>query len=261
MPIYSTTYWVDTEPLRIPSRPTKKLPNSQRILRLVTSDKWGTCGMFRPCLIHPVAPLLSLFAPLFRPFRSPVRGLRNAVTERGNPLTFLVFCSGFAFHARTAEDFLPCYSAKTGERRSSRSVARRRIMVPGSPPCSLLARSLRGRSASLRTVADDATDLHRKWLIWRGLLVMRPTISGVRPIFLPALRERGQGGGPLARPAPRRDRGHGCSRHSRASAPGTAGPCGPFRGSRGRRFENLCNWITPSFAGATGNKLITSHLR
>jgi hypothetical protein len=60
---------------------TKKLPSSQRVLQLVTSDEWGTCGMLRHCLIHPVAPLLSLLAPLFRPFRSPVCGLRSAVLE------------------------------------------------------------------------------------------------------------------------------------------------------------------------------------
>src|SRR5215469_12584849 len=47
--------------------------------------------MFRHCLNHPVTPLLSLLAPLLRPFRSPVRGLRGAVTERGKPLAFLVF--------------------------------------------------------------------------------------------------------------------------------------------------------------------------
>ena len=49
--------------------------------------------MLRHRLIHPVAPLLSLLAPLFRPFFSPVRGLRRAVTERGNPLTFLVLAA------------------------------------------------------------------------------------------------------------------------------------------------------------------------
>jgi hypothetical protein len=97
------------------SRPTKKLPNSQRILRLVTSDKTGICGMLRHCLIHPVAPLLSLLARLFRPFRSPVRGLRSAVTEPRNPLTFLVFCVDFARPAGPQKSFSPVIRAKTGE--------------------------------------------------------------------------------------------------------------------------------------------------
>jgi hypothetical protein len=59
------------------------------------------------------------------------------------------------------------------------------------PRLSLPARSLRGRPASLRTVPDGARDLLRKWLIWCALLVVRRAISGVEPIFLPALRERG----------------------------------------------------------------------
>jgi hypothetical protein len=56
---------------------------------------------------------------------------------------------------------------------------------------SLPARSLRGRPASLRTVPDGAGCLLRKRLIWHGLLVIGPAISGVEPIFLPALREPG----------------------------------------------------------------------
>ena len=59
---------------------------------------------------------------------------------------------------------------------------------------SLPARSLRGRPASLRTVPDGTGCLLRKRLIWRALLVMRPAISAVEPIFLPALRERGRVG-------------------------------------------------------------------
>ena len=105
--------------LRIPSPPTKKLPNSQRILRLVTSDKWGMCGMFRPCLIHPVTPLLSLLAALLRPFRSPVRGLRSTVTERGKPLTLFVFCSDFARPAGPQKSFSRVIRAKTGEWRTT----------------------------------------------------------------------------------------------------------------------------------------------
>jgi hypothetical protein len=59
---------------------------------------------------------------------------------------------------------------------------------------SLPARSLRGRPASLRTVPDGAGYLLRKRLIWLDSRVIRPAIWGVEPIFLPALRERGQGG-------------------------------------------------------------------
>jgi hypothetical protein len=55
---------------------------------------------------------------------------------------------------------------------------------------SLPARSLRGRSASLRTVPDGAGGLLRKRLILLALLVMRPAISGVGAIFLPGLREK-----------------------------------------------------------------------
>jgi len=66
--------------------PTKKLPNSQRILQLVICGRWGTCGMLRHCLIHPVAPLLSLLAPLFRPFFSPVRGVPDAAILQLKPL-------------------------------------------------------------------------------------------------------------------------------------------------------------------------------
>jgi hypothetical protein len=68
---------------------------------------------------------------------------------------------------------------------------RRRVMFGLSLP----ARSLRGRSASLRSVPDNAGDLLRKPLIWHALLVVRSAILSVEPIFLPALRERGQGGG------------------------------------------------------------------
>jgi hypothetical protein len=91
---------------------------------------------------------------------------------------------------------------------------RRRVMSRLSLP----ARSLRGRSASLRTVADGAGYLLRKWLIWRALLVMRPAISGVEPIFLPALRERRSGWGGLA----------------------AAGQCCRFLGNRGSAVAGRC---------------------
>jgi protein SCO1 len=63
---------------------------------------------------------------------------------------------------------------------------------------SLPAPSLRGRPASLRTVADGAACLLCKQLIWHALLVIRPAISGVGRTFLPALRE-GRAGEGLAR--------------------------------------------------------------
>jgi hypothetical protein len=68
--------------------PTKMLPNSHRILRLVTSAKWETSGMLRRCLVHPVAPLLSLLAPLFRPFFSPVRCVPDAAILRRRQRNF-----------------------------------------------------------------------------------------------------------------------------------------------------------------------------
>jgi hypothetical protein len=71
------------------------LPNSQRILPLLTSDKWGTRGMRRHCLIHPATPLLSLLAPLFRPFFSPVRGMLDAAILRLKPLTSFGFLRCF----------------------------------------------------------------------------------------------------------------------------------------------------------------------
>ena len=96
--------------------PTKRLPNSQRVLQLVTSDKWGTCGMLRHCLIHPVAPLLSLLAPLFRPFFSPVRSLPDAASLRFKPLKSHGFLLGFRRRAGGKRVFRPVIPAKTGER-------------------------------------------------------------------------------------------------------------------------------------------------
>src|SRR3984893_13094445 len=54
---------------------------------------------------------------------------------------------------------------------------------------SLPARSLRGQQASLRTFSDGARCRLAKQLIARMLLAIRRSISGVEPIFLPALRE------------------------------------------------------------------------
>jgi hypothetical protein len=90
------------------------LPNSQRILQLVISDKWGTCGMLRHCLIHPDAPLLSLLGPLFRPSFSPVDDVPDAAYLRFNPLKshgFVLLFTHFAGHTGV---FLPVIRAKTG---------------------------------------------------------------------------------------------------------------------------------------------------
>src|SRR6202048_1421158 len=51
------------------------------------------------------------------------------------------------------------------------------------------ALSLSGRSASLRVLPERAAGWFLKHLIWRMLLAIRRSISGVEPIFLPALRE------------------------------------------------------------------------
>jgi hypothetical protein len=80
-------------------------------------DKCGTCGMLAHWLIHPVTPLLSLLAPLFRPFRSPVRGLRCAVTERSKTLVLLAFCGDFALHAGGKGVFSPVIWLKQGSAR------------------------------------------------------------------------------------------------------------------------------------------------
>jgi hypothetical protein len=73
---------------------------------------------------------------------------------------------------------------------------------------SLPARSLRRPSASLRTVPEGAGGLFRKRLIWRALLVMRPAISWVEPIFLPALRESSGWDGWAQRRGEGNGRGH-----------------------------------------------------
>ena len=97
-------------------RPTKKLPNSQRILQLVISGRWETCGMLRHCLIHPVAPLLSLFAPLFRRFFSPVRGEPDAAILRLKYLKYHCFFTAFRRRVDGEGVFQPVIPAETGER-------------------------------------------------------------------------------------------------------------------------------------------------
>ncbi len=60
---------------------------------------------------------------------------------------------------------------------------------------SLPARSLSGRPASLRTLPEGAGCRLPKGLISRALLAIKAAISGVRWIFLPALRETAAGRG------------------------------------------------------------------
>jgi hypothetical protein len=94
------------------SRPTKMSPNSQRILPLATPNRYGTRGMLRHCLIHPVAPLLSSFAPLFRPFFSAVRGVPDAANLRFKPLESCDFCADFRHPAGRKGGFPPVIWAK-----------------------------------------------------------------------------------------------------------------------------------------------------
>jgi hypothetical protein len=58
--------------------PAKKVAKFASYSAVVTSAKCETSRMLRHCLIHPVAPVLSLLAPLFRPFFSPVRSVPDA---------------------------------------------------------------------------------------------------------------------------------------------------------------------------------------
>ena len=110
------------------SRPTKMLPNSHGILPLLNSDRSGTRGMPRHCLIHPVTPLLSLFAPLFRPFFSPVRGMPDAAILRLKPLRSLGFCAAFWHRAGRKGVFSPVIGVKQGS-------ALRRREAMGIPDC------------------------------------------------------------------------------------------------------------------------------
>jgi hypothetical protein len=62
-------------------------------------------------------------------------------------------------------------------------------VVPG---VSLPAPSLRGRSASLRTFPDDFRSRISKRLISRVFSTVKPVLSAVKSIFLPALKEAPQ---------------------------------------------------------------------
>src|ERR1700757_3092312 len=68
-------------------------------------------------------------------------------------------------------------------------------------PQSLLALSLRGRSASLRTLPDWVARRIGKRLIYRPFLATRPLISGIGSIFLVPPGETG----PPRRPIPASD--------------------------------------------------------
>jgi hypothetical protein len=124
--------------------------------------------------ISPVPPLLSDCGALLGAIFSPVRQVGRCTV---NPLIIL------ALMARLRVVF--------GAKTKISAVNRQKQREAAFPGLFLPARSLRGRPASLRTVPDGAGVLLRKRLIWRALLVMRSAISGVGPIFLPALRELG----------------------------------------------------------------------
>ena len=140
-------------------------------------------------------PDLPCSSPVIR-LRRPARGNFLPCSARrplqGQPLIMLVLMARLRV----------VFGAKT----KISAVIRQKQRETSFPGLFLPARSLRGRPASLRTVPDDTGGLFRKRLIWRALLVTRPAISGVEPIFLPALREKGQGGGPLVTPRGERRR-------------------------------------------------------
>ena len=131
--------------------------------------------------------------------------------------------------------------------------ARRRVISRVSLP----ARSLRGRPASLRTVPDGAGCLLCKRLIWHTLLVMRPPISCVEPIFHPALRERGQGG---AADATSETGATGATGQTGAMGPTSATRVQPARGRRVRRAPRRPRPTGPTGAsgpiGPTGDGVI-----
>ena len=72
--------------------------------------------MLRGCLIHPVAPLLSFLAPLFRPFFSPVRAAPDVAILQRKPLKSCDFCAALRT-APAAGEFFPLLSGlKQGAR-------------------------------------------------------------------------------------------------------------------------------------------------
>jgi len=72
--------------------------------------------MLRGCLNHPVAPLLSLLAPLFRPFFSPVRGVPDTAILRRKPLRSYDCCTALRHRAGRKEVSSPVIWGKTGGR-------------------------------------------------------------------------------------------------------------------------------------------------
>jgi hypothetical protein len=101
--------------------------------------------MLRHCLIHPVAPLLSLLAPLFRPFFSPVRCVPDAAMLRLKYLKYHLFCAAFRRRAGGKGVFQPVIPAETGERtlRCRREAMGIRIVRRAGAPVNQ-ATSLRG---------------------------------------------------------------------------------------------------------------------
>jgi hypothetical protein len=151
-------------------------------------DKCGTCGVLAPCLIHPVTPLLSLLAPLFRPFRSPVRGLRCAVTERGEPLTLLAFCSDFALHAGGKGVFPLLSGSNRGARASDVAEAGGRRQAVRRFPCHSAGRvKFYPTARSLVTTHRGTNPL---------IYILESPTNRVRPVaylrIFPAGRERHQ---------------------------------------------------------------------
>jgi hypothetical protein len=134
------------------------------------------------------------FLPLFSPEKQGRDGCAGALFAASVGVASAARRGGGLAERRTGEgdDAVPpkCEGDDTARSQEATLAA----LGSSCPGVSLPARSLRGRPASLRTVPDSAGCLLRKRLIWHGLLVMRPVISGVEPIFLPALREPGQSG-------------------------------------------------------------------
>jgi hypothetical protein len=77
------------------------------LVQLVTSDKWERAACSETALSTLLLPCCRFLPPCSGPFCSLFAAFAAPVTARGNPLTFLVFCSDFARHAGAAED---CYS-------------------------------------------------------------------------------------------------------------------------------------------------------
>jgi hypothetical protein len=137
-------------------------------------------------------------SPVRASWERPANGRKCLIARmfaalRSDRLRFLA-CFSRANRGETGA-LVPLFAASVGVISSTRQTKFACIAIKTRHPVmsrlSLPARSLRGRRASLRTVPDGTGCLLHKGLIWRALFVMRPAISGVETIFLPALRERG----------------------------------------------------------------------